>query len=272
MALRVNRKAAFVYIMIKINKNNFLYLFNETKKAFKNRTAPLSKPKRIILYILMALVAALSIPSSLSFGDAVCNHYSFIGAIQKAPATFYTVYTFYALIYNLLNYNLFKVKEDTNINKILLIITRLMPIYILDLALAVCYVYIPIIKYMCYTDISLFWLIPTFPVLLILPLLPMALSVFFAFIPEIKSKKYANILNIMLLLVFCVTAYLFGDIVLQKLSDNAYTLSMGFTKYYFPAALFESLITNGTGGVLFVATNISASCLSMLALSKINKL
>ena len=258
---------------MKIN-NSFLRLLNEAKNNFKVKIKNLPKTRKALYIVGLMLTLVYSIHSSWFFSDSVCRHYSFIGAIQKAPASFYGVFTIYALVYNLFNYNAFKIKRDDGIKveKSLIIIYKLIPIYIINLTLAVCYVFIPLINYMCFTDTSLFWLVTIFGIIFAMPLLPMALSAIFVFLPSFKNIKHTNVFNAILMILFGTASYLFGEAVLQKLSDNAYTISTAFTKYYFPAAFFESFVTSGTGAVLFTAINVSAFYLSVLALSKINKL
>lgn len=254
---------------------NVLFILREAKDNILNKIKTLSKPKRILFYIFVPLVVVLSVPSSYFYGNVVCRHFAYIGAIDKAPATFYTVFTVYTVVFNIFNgsyYILTKV-PTSNSRKKQRVLSRLVPLYLYNFALAVYFVCIPLITYANYTEIFIFRIIVVFLCSFVFPLLPMALSAPFVFLlPKIKNKKLTRAFNILLFVLFLAIFSVYGSTLLEKLSDNAYTLSMAFTKYYFPASILEIYLSSGSGMAIFTATNLAAFYLSILAILKYNKL
>ena len=258
-------------------KNAIKTVLNTSKNEFVRKTQSLTKTKKTLFVLFLIFIVPCSIASSIYYGKELCNYFHYIGAIDKAVATIYVFYTTYSLVYNVFNGNECFLKgnfpTDNESEKIYVLFSKIFILYLHNLAISFYFVFFPMVVFAGYNAFNTLGLILSLLFIFIIPLFPMALSTPFIIVaPKKANRRLKNTINAVLFITVLIITVFFSDKALNYLLDHAYTLSVIFTKYYFPAALFENTVIRGTGIIAFVFTNISAFCLYMAVLIKTNKI
>ncbi len=256
--------------------DKFTYIFKSQLKSISAYLSSLSNSKRIILFTLAIFGFFSALRTSYMLGEDVCKNFVLLGAHEKAFTALYALFTANSTLYNILNGDKFyltdKEKHIKDVNFYTVTISSLVYVYLVNLAFAFYYVGIPVITQGIALGIGGFRLTVIVLSVFFMPMLPLAISAPLALLlPKKRNRRLMIFINCFVLTSIAAVSLMLFSGLNETMSSKAYIISTFFSRFYFPAAFLESFIKNGSGMIIFITTNLSAFCLSILLLNKYNR-